>query len=162
MAEFLELWKAQTTTRAKACLESLLPSALVTKRGTLTLRLMWADVFEQLLETWQHYSADQMMAARNSGLAECEAAVEVAAQLGDRACEVFYLELLARGIAETGSNRAALEKYESALRAYRAIWRTASRGVYRPYLATTLNNIGTVLSDLTEKRAAHEKYEPAT
>ena len=94
------------------------------------------------------------------GFEAAERAAQVGLAAGDQAVAAFFLSVLARGRYEVRQMENAVEAWQASLAIYRALAQ-ARPEVYRPYVATTLNNLGTVQSDLNALEAARASYEEA-
>ncbi len=94
------------------------------------------------------------------GLEAAGKACRLATMLEDETAEAFFHIVLARGCQEAQQLEEARRHYDEALRHYRQL-EQAQPGVFLPQVATTLNNLGTVLRDLRQLEEARRHYDEA-
>jgi CHAT domain-containing protein/exonuclease VII small subunit len=112
------------------------------------------------VEQFRQFPLEQQMAVLQAGLTACEAGYRLSRALSDEACQALFLVVKGKGLRESRQLEAAVEAYQQALAIYRQLAQQQPQ-VYEPYLATTLNNLGTALRGLRRLEAAVEAFQQA-
>jgi CHAT domain-containing protein/exonuclease VII small subunit len=112
------------------------------------------------VELFRQFPLEQQMAVLQAGLTACEAGYRLSRALSDEACQAMFLVVKGRGLWESRQLEAAVEAFQQALAIYRQLAQQQPQ-VYEPYLATTLNGLGTALQGLRRLEAAVEAYQQA-
>jgi CHAT domain-containing protein len=123
-----------------------------------TVALVGLDQLAALAELFIQFPLEQQLPALEAGLRACQEAAAIAQALGDEACEAFYKGVAANGYARSRRLEGAQAAYEEGLALYRKLAQRQPQ-VYEPSVATTLNNLGTVLRDLRRLEEAQAAYE---
>jgi tetratricopeptide (TPR) repeat protein len=125
-----------------------------------TLYLLTLNPRAALCEFAAEAPVEQQEQLFQIGLEAVEEACQAAAFLEDRASQAFFRGVQARGFQEVRQLEAARASYQEALASYRELARLRPE-VYRPAVATTLNNLGNVQSALNDLEAARASYQEA-
>ena len=113
-----------------------------------------------LAQEFQDYAPDQQAQILEAGLGFCEHAAKFAKALQDQACEAAYKSMAALGYARSGHPAQAAALAQEALLLHQAL-ALEEPGVFLPYVATTLNILGTQLRDLGRFAEAEQIHRAA-
>ena len=113
-----------------------------------------------LAEKWRLVAAESQAAARRDGVAAALQGAELAGAVSHNPLRATLLGVAAGGEAASHDFRAARTHCEEALGLYRQL-AASGPDTYRPYVATTANNLGRLLSELHDFRAARTHFEEA-
>lgn len=125
-----------------------------------TVALVYLDRKARLAELFLRFPLEHQAAVLEAGLKACEQTTAIAHILGDEPCVAFYRAAAGNGYFRGRRLEEAEEAYQEALSIRRRLAQ-AQPQVYEPYVATTLNNLGAVLSDLRRLKEAKAAYEEA-
>ncbi len=126
----------------------------------LTIQLSYHDIYARLCETFKDFPFHQQNDALNKGVQACELAIQIARELEELPCAAFFAYIMAKGLRGRGFPQAACDALRAAWALYRELAQT-SPDVYRPEVATTLNELGIVLTDLRALEDARAAYTEA-
>ena len=88
----------------------------------LTIRLMGLEVGLQMVANHDYYPPEQQSAVIEFGIQLCSEALSISRELGDRACEAFYLHFLAADAQDRQNLPAAARRlYEEAVVLYQGL-----------------------------------------
>ncbi len=160
VGEFLTMSSHGDAEAANQRIDALRQRLAESREESLSIELSYIDIFALLCERLPDYPLHQQNDALNMGVQACEKAVQVAHALEDLPCAAFYACVMASGLEGRGLLERAAEAYGTALDIYRELAQSRPN-VYRPNLATTLNNIGNVLRDLRAFEDARAIYTEA-
>ncbi|MEO0445819.1 MAG: tetratricopeptide repeat protein, partial [Verrucomicrobiota bacterium] len=113
-----------------------------------------------LCEMAGQFPPEQQSQLYQMGFQAAEQVKKLGNAIGDLPLVVFSCAMQARGFQECRQLERSREAYEEALEKYRELARKRPE-VYEPDVAMTLNNLGNVLSDLSELERSREAYEEA-
>jgi CHAT domain-containing protein/Tfp pilus assembly protein PilF len=106
------------------------------------------------------YPFEQQRQARELGIRACREAIELAQIIDDKPCQAMYQAVLGSGFAKSRQLAAAERSYTEALEIYRRL-AAQEPHIFNQDVATTLNNLGTVQSDMGKRAAAEKSYTEA-